>query len=377
MRRVLFFLLLLSMFAPIAATAQSGDTIDIIRVERYLDDRAADWVAAELEELAGSSRLAIIQFDVAAVIGDGADLAETIANAPLPVATWVGPEGRTPTAEVRAIIEAAELVYGPAPLQSIDAAPAIRGLLIDAHDRSVTLADGSVATIDVVEPESDSSDLLLPAGQVVFHDQSLFDRFLRTALSPTFAMFFLVAGLAVAAFEFYAAGVGVAAAVSVVLLFLGGYGISVLPTRLWAVGLVVAGVLAFFVDFQRMAPTWRSLLGSVAFILGGIFFIESKSGLEVPWWGIALTMLSLIAWIVFAMTTVVRARFATPTIGREHVVGEKAVALTSFGPDGEVQLEGARWRATSARAAAIEPGDEVLVTRVVGVVLEVSPVEDD
>ena len=374
MRRVLILLLLILMVVPAGASAQIEETIDVIRIERYLDERASDWVESTLEDLAGSSRFVIVQFDISAVLGGGGELAQTLANPPVPLATWVAPDGRLPTPEVQAVIESAELVFGPAPLASIDEAPGIRGLLVLVQDRQVSLDDGTLAAIDVVEP---SEDLLLPASKVVFHDQSLFDRFLRSALSPTFALFLLVAGLAVAAFEFYAAGVGVAAAVSVVCLFLAGYGISVLPTRLWAVALVVAGVLAFFVDFQRMQPTWRSLLGGLAFIFGSAFFIESEAGLEMPWWGIALTLLSLIAWIVFAMTTVVRARFSTPTIGREHVVGETAVALTPFAPDGEVQLEGARWRATSARAASIEPGDEVLITRVVGVVLEVSPVDED
>ncbi len=379
MRRILTVLVavvcLLAVSASPPARAKEG-SIDVIRIERYLDDRTADFVERTLVEIADDSRLAIVQFDANAVLGDGGRLAEVFANPPVPVVTWVAPDARTPTKEMRAVIESAQLVYGPPPLAADAEAPALRGVLLLAHEQSMSLSDGSIVMIDVVAPSIELPDLLLPATEVVFHDPPLLDRLLRLALSPSAALFLLVAGLAVAAFEFYAAGVGVAAAVAVVCLFLSGYGFSVLPARWWAVALVVAGTLSLFIDFQRLRPSWRSVVGTVAFVSGGLLLIEEKPGLEMPWWGIALSLLALIAWVVFAMTTVVRARFSTPTIGREHLVGRNAIAVTEFDPNGEVQIDGARWRATSARAASLRPGDEVLITRVVGVVLEVDPADE-
>ena len=65
--------------------------------------------------------------------------------------------------------------------------------------------------------------------------------------------------------------------------------------------------------------------------------------------------------------------FATPTIGREHLVGRRGVAATAFDPEGVVDLDGARWRARTTRAADLAPGDEVEVLEVKGIVLEVGP----
>ncbi len=375
MRQVFFLVaFLVAALSPIAVSAKEG-SIDVIRVERYLDERTADFVESTLHERAGESRLAIIQFDANAIVGDGGRIAGLLSAPPLPVVSWVAPDARMPTEEMLAIIESAQLVYGPPPVSADGEAPGLRGLLLLVQDESIVLADGSVAAIDVVTNSVVEPDLLVPVGEVIFHDPPLLDRFLRVALSPPAALFFLVAALAVSAFEFYAAGVGVAAAVSVVLFFLGGYGLSILPTRWWAAALVVAATLAFFVDFQQMRPTWRSVLGTAGFFLGGMLLIVERPGLEMPWWGVALSFLALVSWVVFAMTTVVRARFSTPTIGREHLVGRSAVALTEFDPNGEIQIDGARWRATSARAATLSPGDPVLITRVVGVVLEVDPAD--
>jgi membrane-bound serine protease (ClpP class) len=77
------------------------------------------------------------------------------------------------------------------------------------------------------------------------------------------------------------------------------------------------------------------------------------------------------------MTTIVRSRYSTPTIGREYLVGRRGVATSEFDPEGVVDLDGARWRARSTRAAGVSPGDAVEVLEVKGIILEVGPVDAD
>jgi membrane-bound ClpP family serine protease len=80
-------------------------------------------------------------------------------------------------------------------------------------------------------------------------------------------------------------------------------------------------------------------------------------------------------WFGFALTTVVRARFSTQTIGRDHLIGRSGIADTAIAPEGTVTLDGARWRARSTRGSGIAAGDPVIVKAVEGVVLEVDPPE--
>ena len=69
----------------------------------------------------------------------------------------------------------------------------------------------------------------------------------------------------------------------------------------------------------------------------------------------------------------VRTRFATPTIGREWMVGEEGEAVLAVDPEGVVVVRGAQWRARTNRATPIGRGDKVRVVAIDGITLEVEP----
>ena len=71
----------------------------------------------------------------------------------------------------------------------------------------------------------------------------------------------------------------------------------------------------------------------------------------------------------------VRTRFATPTIGREWLIGLEGLATTDIPPEGEVTVQGARWRARTNRATPITNGQPVRVAAIDGVTLDVEPLE--
>jgi len=76
---------------------------------------------------------------------------------------------------------------------------------------------------------------------------------------------------------------------------------------------------------------------------------------------------------LMAIPAFIRARFSTPTVGREAMVGEMGVAEVAVAPNGVVVVRDARWRARTNRATPIEAGDPVRVIAVEGLVLEVEP----
>src|SRR5690606_38309940 len=78
-------------------------------------------------------------------------------------------------------------------------------------------------------------------------------------------------------------------------------------------------------------------------------------------------------FFIWGMTAAVRARFSTPTVGREGMVGKMGTAEVPIDPDGVALIDGARWRARTNRATPIGAGDPVRVVEVVGLVLEVEP----
>jgi membrane-bound serine protease (ClpP class) len=85
--------------------------------------------------------------------------------------------------------------------------------------------------------------------------------------------------------------------------------------------------------------------------------------------GIAGTPLFMVA----GMPAMIRARFSTPTIGRQSLVGEMGVALGPVEPEGTVEIRGAPWRARTNRATPIAGGDRIRVVAIDGLLLEVEP----
>jgi membrane-bound serine protease (ClpP class) len=81
-----------------------------------------------------------------------------------------------------------------------------------------------------------------------------------------------------------------------------------------------------------------------------------------------------IGFVWYTLTTVVRGRFATPTVGRENLLGRRCVAVDDLDPIGVVLLDGSRWRATADRGVTITPGAPVEVVGITGLLLEVDPI---
>ena len=59
------------------------------------------------------------------------------------------------------------------------------------------------------------------------------------------------------------------------------------------------------------------------------------------------------------------------TVGAETLVGRRAVVVTALSPRGQVKLDGEVWEARSRHV--LVPGDEVVITRIEGLVLDVEP----
>jgi membrane-bound serine protease (ClpP class) len=211
--------------------------------------------------------------------------------------------------------------------------------------------------------------------QVRFGQLGLWPRVVHSAASPSVAELLLVAGCLLVVFEFFTAGVGVAATAGAGCLVLASMGLASLPTRPWAVALVVVGCLGFAIDVQAGAPRVWTGIGTVAVAAGAVGLVGREFG-PSPW-AMGAAVAGTILFMVGGMPAVVRARFSTPTIGRESMVGEMGRATAALSPEGMVQVRDALWRARTNRATPVAAGQAVRVVGVEGLVLQVEPEEDD
>ena len=420
LRRFSFVLLLLAAFgAALPVAAQDGDApVDIIEIKGPLDGLGIGYVIDEIEaSAADGAQAVIIQIDSPGALTDEVDdLIDLVRNPPLPIATWVGPAPARAyggalqlflAAPVRMAAVGTEIGYlSPlvagtrggleihagitpedietlkdtfevsAPLVGlIDATPPADRQAVAALDGAAFVVGGetiSLSTVREVEVDGDTITTTVP---VRFRQPGVVTRTARTALAPEATFFFLIAGLTIVAFEFYAVGPGVAAVVATASLLMAGYGLVNLPLRWWGLILVLLGMWLFNVDYQRGRFGVLSALGAVGLLTGGFTLTDGSPQVVPNAWGVVFAVAGIWLFYQFAMPTVARARFSTPTIGREHMIGRSGVAGSAFDPDGVVIVEEARWSATAHREAGIEEGDEVVVVGIDGLFLEVEKSE--
>ena len=397
MRRTLLIVCLLLLVGACSGHADTEPGIDVIDVSGPLDASALDFMRTSIEDAAVNGQvLAVLQVNSPAVLDVEAlaALEQVLDNPPLPVSAWVGPAPAQANGGIGQIVldlehaaisagsemnlvpivAGAETIVGQ-PMTAEESGlvmyPSIRQYLQDLDGVTFQTADGPV-TVETLKPFEDGVTLKTPT----FRQPGLATRFWRLAATPEAAFFFLVVGLTIASFEFFAIGPGVAAGVAAVSLLLAGWGIVALPIKWWALALAVLGWMLLTAAYQKGGVLVLTVLGAVMLQVAGSFYVDGSGQIDPRWYLVLPSVLAALFFFMLAMPTVQRARFSTRTIGRDGLIGEKGIAVGGFDPDGVVEVKGARWRATAHREAGLTAGSEILVSGVDGMFLEVEPAVD-
>jgi membrane-bound serine protease (ClpP class) len=390
---------LIGLAAPAAASAAQAEDpghVSVIEVSGLLDRVLVDFVDHELDEAEDDGAIALVlQLNSkGAVVDEGRlhALAERIASSDVPVDVWVGPSGSRATGSATELLAAARVV-GVSPGSRVEGTHALVGDrdLGGKADLGQDLSAGDAVDLDLVDNAKPTiGEFLLglpgveskvekgdngkperrPVSQARFGQLPLTGQLLHTVASPPVAYLLFVIGLALLLFELYTAGVGVAGLVGAGALVLGCYGLAALPTRPWAVALLLLAMFGYAVDVQTGVPRVWSGIATVSFVVGSVALYD---GLALSWVTLLVAIVGMGLAMLGGMPAMVRTRFSTPTIGREWMVGEVGTARTAVSPDGVVMVRDAPWRARTSRVTPIEPGDEIRVVSIDGLLLEVEP----
>ncbi|MCB0967754.1 MAG: hypothetical protein KDB37_13040 [Ilumatobacter sp.] len=393
--------------------------VDILQVNGLFDEIVVDEIIRSIDRAVdnGSQALVLQTDSKGAVVSDErmVELMQAVDSSPIPIGIWVGPSGAhlygapaqlLVVADVTGMAPGASIGnVGPALSDEFPLGPGLNELrertvgLSDARDLVIfkqRISDEGIATVtnmlDALDgyTEGDveldtTSEVVTESGVVQretiavarFLKLDLVDQLFHTVASPPVAYLLFLIGLALLVFEFYTAGVGIAGVVGAGSTILASYGLAALPARGWAVALLALAMIAFAVDVQVGIPRFWTGVGIVMTIVGTFWLYEPITGTSIwPHWlaiiaGIGGTMLAFIV----GMPSMVRTRFATPTIGRDWMVGADGVAIQAIDPEGTVQVGDAQWRARTNRATPIPAGDPLRVVAIHGVTLEVEPLE--
>jgi membrane-bound serine protease (ClpP class) len=403
---------------------EGPDPIVIIEIDGPMDQRVIDYTLATLE--AEVAHAFILKIDSPGVSsGDLAALFDTLSTVPAPVISWIGP---TPAvafggaayiannSDIRTAAPGAEVGYlTPAIHKGDDEPPTVRkgddpdrfvivetelaeeiqtlsveaptiygfvdrlepalGQLILSLDGEVVERGGETFEISTASTASiDGVERPVAIRPVKFTKTGLLDRFLRLGARPETAFLFLLVGLAFAMFEFYAAGGGLMAFVASISLIISGYGLATLPIWWPAVAMILVGIALLVWGFGQNRTDWRAVIGSLLLVVAGALFTTTRPQYPPAMWMVLLGVVASVTFIWYALTTVVRGRFATPTVGREELLGRRCLAVTDLNPEGVVLIDGERWLATADRGVEIHTGVPGEIVGITGLVLEVGPV---
>ena len=145
-----------------------------------------------------------------------------------------------------------------------------------------------------------------------------------------------------------------------------------LPTRWWAIALLVVAMFGYAVDIQTGVPRAWTVIATASLVVGSVALYD---GVGMSWITLGVGLVGMIAAMSAGMPAMVRTRFSTPTIGRDWIVGESGAAVDAVDPEGTVCVREAVWKARTNRATPIEAGAPIRVVAVEGLWLEVAPEE--
>ena len=406
-----------------AETTEALPPVDVMQVHGLFDEIVVD----SIEQAIGRSEANGAQALILQVDSDGAvvgpqrmtELLERIASSKLPVAVWVGPSRDAKVyglpAQLFAVADATAMVPGSrvghagAPLTVQGAETRFPGTAGDAlRNGSMSFAEARAAglfalsttdegvptvrsmvgaldgftakgtTLHTVSSTLDDDGTAQASYTLVrFNEMPQFSELMHTVASPAMAYLLFVIGLCLLVFEFFTAGVGIAGVIGAVCTILGCYGFAALPTRGLAIAALIAAVIAFAVDTQVGIPRFWTAVGIVLFIPASLLLYRDLPGttLRVPWLTLAVGVVGVLLTFIVGMPSMVRTRFATPTIGREWMIGHQGVAAHAIDPNGVAEVAGAKWRARVNRATPISAGEGLRVVGIDGVTLDVEPLD--
>jgi membrane-bound serine protease (ClpP class) len=407
--------------AQASTGAEKLAPVDVVEVSGIVDAIVAQSIGESIERSQNNGAQAVVlQFNTkGAVVGRDrmAEIATAIQESKIPVAIWVGPSGSRAyglPAQLLAVADVTAMAPGArmgrtGTMLTVNGKPLSFGAADDAiyaktlgfleareqdvlkfstDDRVVPVLRNMLfalegltirgTTLDTVADVLDKNgQVIREATTVRFFKLGLMPRLLHTVASPPSAYLLTTIGLALLIFEFFTAGIGIGAFVGSVCLVLGTLGMGALPMSGFGLTLLILSMIAFAIDVQVGVPRLWTGLGLVAYIGASFTMFRSVDGLTMRpgWLSLLVCIVGVALTFIVGMPSMVRTRFATPTIGRDNLVGTTGVAVGDVNPEGIVLVDGAQWRARTNRATPLANNAEIRVASIDGITLQVEPLE--
>lgn len=188
--------------------------------------------------------------------------------------------------------------------------------------------------------------------------------------NPSLALLLMMLGIYGLVFEFLNPGFVAPGVIGGVCLLLALWGLQMLPINYAGLALILLGVALFVAEAFMPSFGVLGIGGVAAFGFGALLLIDA----DVPGFGIPLPLIGAVtlvsaAFVIGVAGMAVKARRRPVVSGIERIVGMQGEVIEFDGGQGWARVDGERWQVRADEA--LSPGQQVRVTRIDGLTLEV------
>jgi membrane-bound serine protease (ClpP class) len=190
-------------------------------------------------------------------------------------------------------------------------------------------------------------------------------------INPNVAYLILVVGIMLTMMALFAPGTGILEVSALFTLLLAGWEMTQLPINLWALIVLVVGVVPFIIAVRRSHNLAFLVVALIAFVIGSAYLFQGEKPLQPGVNLILAIVVSVLAsgFIWLATTKVLESEKLKPQHDLADLIGEEGEARTDILDEGSVQIGSELWSARSN--AKIYAGSKVKVLKRDGFILEV------
>ncbi len=196
-------------------------------------------------------------------------------------------------------------------------------------------------------------------------------------VDPNVAYLLLIVGVVLAIMALFAPGTGILEVGALFVLFLAGWEISQQAINIWALALLILGVIPFILAMRKSRNLVFLVIALVAFVIGSAYLFQGAT-----WWQpgvnpILAIITSAIAsgYLWIAATKVLETEKLKPRHDLSKLIGDTGEARTDIHDEGSVQLGSELWSARSQ--TPIRAGSKVKIVKREGFILEVESIPEE
>jgi len=425
---LLFSTFFLTFFTSSPAYPQTKIKVVTIQ-EHIINPVTADYIKKGLESAQKDKAILIIVIDTpGGLLKSTEKIVKLILNSPTPVITYVSPKGAR-AASAGVFISYASHVLAMSPSTHIGAAHPVVGMgswgnldeetkkkilndtlawaknisqtrkrpfsfIKDSIEKSISLTeeealkkgvsdltatdlDELIEKLNGMTIETTTGETKLSTHEPLIEEIRLSkrERLLNTLIDPNIAYLLLTLGFLGLIFEVTHPGFGFPGIAGLICIILSFYALSVLPVNYAGLVLLILGVIFFVVE--AFTPTFGlfTLGGIISFFLGSVMLFNQPESIKVSFKFILPLVITLAGFSLFILTKAIASMRQKPKVGKEALIGKEATVLTNIKANkkGMVFVNGERWTAKAQQPIA--KGEEVIITKVTGLMLQVKKKE--